>query len=55
MNTIKTLSAIKGLTEAKINKIRECAAKIHESGFVTGTNDCRQAAMHRNNGNSKLP
>lgn len=36
MTTIRCLSRIKGLSEAKIEKIKEAATKILPSAFVTG-------------------
>lgn len=37
MTTSKTLTAIKGLTEAKITKMLAAAQKIHDFNFITGT------------------
>jgi len=37
MNTRKTLLAIKGISEAKVDKILEAASKLHFSSFMTGT------------------
>lgn len=37
MNTRKTLTAIKGLSEAKVTKLIETAKKVQDFGFITGT------------------
>ena len=36
MTTVRNLSKIKGLSEAKIEKIKESANKLLPSGFITG-------------------
>lgn len=35
MNTLKNLCKIKGMSEAKVEKIREAAKKLYDNGFVT--------------------
>ncbi|KAJ3351780.1 Meiotic recombination protein dmc1 [Entophlyctis luteolus] len=37
MTTIRTLSKIKGMSDAKVEKIKEAAAKLLPNGFITGT------------------
>ena len=45
MHTRKALAQVKGLSEAKVDKIREAALKISGAGFITGT----EARVRRNN------
>jgi meiotic recombination protein DMC1 len=36
MTTVRALLKIKGMSEAKVDKIKEAAAKLVSSGFITG-------------------
>lgn len=45
MHTKKALCEVKGLSEPKIDKIRDAAIKIIGSGFITGT-EARQKRMN---------
>ena len=48
MTTIRNLGKIKGLSEAKIEKIKEAAGKLVHSGFITGTElDLKRAHIFR--------
>lgn len=35
MTSKRCLLKVKGLSEAKVEKIKECAAKIHDAGFIS--------------------
>eukprot|EP00871_Galdieria_phlegrea_P005569 jgi/Galph1/6012/GphlegSOOS_G4658.1 len=56
MTTRKNLLLIKGLSEAKVDKVRECAYKISNSSFVSGleVKERRKNLMHITTGSSAL-
>jgi meiotic recombination protein DMC1 len=45
MTTKRNLCKIKGLSELKVDKIREAASKIHDAGFITAA----ECAVRRQN------
>ncbi|RKO91636.1 hypothetical protein BDK51DRAFT_30697, partial [Blyttiomyces helicus] len=48
MMTVRNLSKIKGMSEAKIEKIKEAANKLLPSGFITGTElECKRKNVVR--------
>lgn len=56
MATKKNLIKIKGLSEAKVDKIREAASKLTDSGFITAA-ECairRQSIIRITTGSSEL-
>lgn len=56
MRTKKVLCEIKGLSEPKIDKIRDAAVKICGNGFISGTEvrQRRQSVYHVNTGSEAL-
>ncbi|GJQ09172.1 hypothetical protein GpartN1_g963.t1 [Galdieria partita] len=56
MTTKKNLLAVKGLSEAKVDKIRECAYKISNSSFISGleVRERRKNLIHITTGSSAL-
>lgn len=56
MHTKKTLCDVKGLSEPKIDKIREAAMKIFGTGFISGTEmrQRRQNIVHITTGSVAL-
>lgn len=56
MHTKKTLCDVKGLSEPKIDKIRDAALKIVGTGFITGTEarQRRQTVFHVSTGSVAL-
>ena len=56
MTTKRNLCKIKGLSEAKVDKIREAAAKILDCGFITAT-ECalrRESIFRLSTGSTEL-
>ncbi|RKO85343.1 DMC1 protein, partial [Blyttiomyces helicus] len=54
MMTVRNLSKIKGMSEAKIEKIKEAANKLLPSGFITGTElECKRKNVVRISTGSK--
>lgn len=56
MHTRKALTQVKGLSEAKVDKIREAALKLAGAGFITGTEARvrRNSVVHITSGSSAL-
>lgn len=56
MRTKKALCEVKGLSEPKIDKIRDAAIKIVGTGFITGTEarQKRQTVYHITTGSESL-
>ncbi|EME32481.1 DNA repair protein isoform 2 [Galdieria sulphuraria] len=56
MTTKKNLLAVKGLSEAKVDKVRECAYKISNSSFISGleVRERRKNLIHITTGSSAL-
>jgi meiotic recombination protein DMC1 len=54
MTTSRNLAKIKGISEAKIEKMKEAAAKLVHAGFITGTElDSKRKSIFRISTGSK--